>query len=239
MKARCQPWGRLPAAFTLLELLVVMGLVAALSATAFSGLAGGGRGSAMSSAQATLAGLVTAARTRAPATGHKLRLLVNLDPQQRDRYLRLMVLQLARQAGPSPADWDTVQRISLPDGIYVVPATLAGLVALPGEWKRVSDPASDLVSDLFSGQVLSLALEGELSAQVWTGVAFTPAGTLAAVSGGPPPKGTVVLAAGRLRDPDAVAAGALPVELENPQGVRGLLLSAYGVPALLRDRNAF
>ena len=172
-------------------------------------------------------------------TGCKTRLLVNVDPATPDRYLRTVVLQVGRQAGPSPANWDTFQRLSVPSGVFVVPASLAGLVATTTEWKRVSDPTADLASDLFSAQMLSHALEGEVAPQWWTGVAFTPVGTLANLVSGPPPKGSLVLAMGQRRAAGDYVPGDPPVELEHPSAVRGLLLSAYGVPTLLRDHNAF
>ena len=55
--------------FTLLELLVVVGLTAALSFVLIGGLGGGGKSAALQSAQATMANLVTAARVKAMATG--------------------------------------------------------------------------------------------------------------------------------------------------------------------------
>ncbi len=230
---------QLSSGFTLLELLVVIGLIAALSFFLFSGLAGGGKSVALQSAQATVSSLVTAARTKAPATNRKTRLLVNVDPGSPERYLRFVVLQLARQPGSSPADWDTLQSIFLPAGAYVVPAALTGLVTDAAQWKRVSDSAADLTSDLFQNQSLSYAVEGDTTAQLWTGVAFTPNGTLAALGGGPPPKGSIVLALGQPRPPGSYAAGDPPIQLGTAQTVRGLVLSAYGVPALLNERNAF
>jgi len=225
--------------FTLLELLVVIGLIAAMSFLLASGLTGGGKSVALQSAQATLSNLVTAARTKAPAANRKTRLLVNADTVSPDRYLRFIVLQLARQPGSSPADWDTIQSLSLPAGAYVVPGLLTGLVTDATQWKRVSDPADDLVSDLFKNQSLTYAIEGDTTAQLWTGVAFTPNGTLAALGSGPPPKGAIVLALGQARPPGSYTAGSPPVQLGNAQTVRGLVLSAYGVPALLNERNAF
>ena len=233
------PLRPLSSAFTLLELLVVIGLIAAMSFILFSGLAGGGKSASLQSAQATVSNLVTAARTKAPATNRKVRLLVNVDPASPERYLRFIVLQLARQPGSSPADWDTIQSISLPAGTYVVPGSLTGLVSDVTEWKRVSDPAEDLVSDIFQNQNLTYVIEGDANAQLWTGVAFTPNGTLAALVGGPPPKGSVVIALGQPRPPGSYAAGAPSVQLVSAQAVRGLVLSAYGVPALLNERNAF
>ncbi len=227
------------AAFTILELLVVIGLIAALSVFLFSGLAGGGKSAALHSAQATVSSLVTTARTKAPATNRKTRLLVNIETGSPERYLRFLVLQLARQPGSSPADWDTIQSLFLPTGAYVVPASLTGLVNDATQWRRVSDPAADLTSDIFQNQSLSYAIEGDATAQLWTGVAFTSNGTLAALGGGPPPKGSIVLALGQPRPPGSYAAGEPPIQLGNAQTVRGLVLSAYGVPALLNERSAF
>ena len=243
----CQPRASRPAfavaglssGFTLLELLVVIGIIAATAFFLFRGLTGGGRSAALQSSQATLANLVTSARTKAAATGRKVRLLVNNDPGEPERYLRFVVLQVGAQAGSSPSGWETVQAVFLPPGAYVVPGVLTGLVADPSQWKRISDATDDLDSDLFANQSLAYVFEGDGNAQIWTGVAFTPNGTLAALGGGPPPKGSIVIALGQLRPPGTYAPGQPSVQLGDPAGVRGLLLSAYGVPALLNDRNAF
>jgi len=226
-------------AFTLLELLVVIGLIAAMSVFLIGGLAGGGKSAALQSAQATVSTLVTAARTKAPAANRKTRLLVNADVGSPERYLRLVVLQLARQSGSSPTDWDTIQSILLPAGVYVMPGSLTGLVADATQWKRVADPTEDLASDLFKNQSLMYALEGDGTPQLWTGVAFTPTGTLASLGIGTPPRGSLVLALGQVLPPGSFATGDPPVQLVNAQAVRGLVLSAYGVPALLNERNAF
>jgi prepilin-type N-terminal cleavage/methylation domain-containing protein len=229
-------------AFTLLELLVVIGLIGVMSFFLVSGLTGGGAAAALQAGQATMANLITVARTKAPATGRKTRLLINTDAASPERYLRYIALQLARQGGSSPADWDTITTVTLPEGVYIVPSSLTqtpGLTASPTDWKRASDATADLVSDLFAGQSLRLILEGDTSAQTWTGVAFTANGTLASVSGGTPPRGFLVIALGTRKAPGGYLSGEAPVQLVNPQAVRGLVLSAYGVPALLNDRSAF
>lgn len=227
--------------FTLLELLVVVGLIAALAAFLLGGLTGGGKAAALSSGQATIVNLVTAARMQAAATGRKTRLLVNVEPGTPERFLRFIVWQKARQAGASPTDWDTLETVSLPPGCHVVPASLtlvAGLVENATDWKRPSNAAEDLNSDLFTGQMLVIALEGDAAAQTWTGVAFTPQGTLATLAGGLPPNGAWLLASGAPRAPGSYAAGESPVRLHSPHIIRGVMLSAYGVPALLNDREA-
>lgn len=226
-------------AFTLLELMVVIGVIAAVAVFLFSGLLGSSKGASLQSSQAMVANLITAARTKAAATGHKTRVLVHADPAVPERYLRLVLLQVGRTSGASPGEWETVQLVALPPGVFVVPASLDGLVANPAKWKRVSDVSVDLDSDLFTNQSVVYSLDGDAFSQTWTGVAFTPNGTLAALAGGPPPKGSLVLALGQLRAPGSYGAGELPVQLGEAPAVRGLLLSAYGVPAMLNDRSAF
>lgn len=231
-----------PGAFTLIELLVVIGLIAAMSFFLVGGLLGGGATAALQSGQATVANLVAAARLKASATGRKTRLLVNTDVNAPGRYLRFVALQLARQAGSSPTDWATVTTVTLPDGVYIMPASLtqaAGLVNRAADWKRISDTSAELVSDLFANQSVSVPLEGDLSGQTWTGVSFTANGTLSPLSGGPPPKGFLVITLGTRKPPGSYPVGEAPVQLINPQAVRGLVLSAYGVPALLNERGAF
>jgi type II secretory pathway pseudopilin PulG len=233
---------RLSSAFTLLELLVVIGLIAGLSFVLFAGLQGGGRTAALQSAQATVAQLVSAARLKAAASGRHCRVLVANDPAETDRYLRFLVLQQATDPGANPANWRSVQSVWLPADIYVVPASLtapAGLVADATGWRRVSEPGEELRSGVFQNQATVHALEGDSVARTWTGVCFTPAGTLAPLDSGPPPRGLWVLAPGVRRAPGTYAAGESPVQLVEPDTVRGLVLSAYGVPALLNGRGAF
>lgn len=225
--------------FALLELLVVAALIAVLATVLMRGMEGGGQAAALQSAQATLANLITSARAKASASGRKTRILIHDDPAQADRYLRQVALQLAREAGASPSNWDTLRAVTLPAGIYVVPDRLAGVVADPSGWKRASNPAEYLVSDLLANQGLVCALEGDASPQHWTGFAITPQATLAALGGGLPPRGALVLALGQSRQPGTYNAGEPPVQLTDPAGVRGLVLSAYGVPALLNGQRAF
>lgn len=222
--------------FTLLEVLVVVGLIASLLGW-FAVLAPGSNPTAgLRSGQTLVANLVVAARARAIASGRKTRVLVHQDPLAPGRYLRFLVLQQARQPGSHPVDWGTIQTFELPVGVFVVPAELTGLVATPADWKRPSNPGENLASDLFAGQALSWALEGETEMR-WTGVAFTANGTLSALEGGPPPKGTWLIARGLARM-GAPIDGQAPVELVDASLVRGVLLSAYGIPALVDSRAA-
>lgn len=229
--------------FTLLELLVVVGLIAGLSLVLLLGLQGGGKAASLEAAQATVSSMVSAARLKAAASGRHCRVLVAGDPADAERYLRCVVLQQARQPGASPAHWDTVQVTLLPAEIVIVPASLTtptGLVADATAWRRVSEPGEELVSGVFLNQAITYALEGDTEARTWTGVCFTPNGTLARLgTSGTPSRGLLVIATGVRRAPGTYAVGQSPVQLGDPMLVRGLVLSAYGVPALLNDRNAF
>lgn len=233
---------RAAAGFTLLELLVVVGLIAGMSFFLLRGFAGGSATS-LQTGQAQLANLITAARTKAAATGRRTRVLVHADALANPdrRFLRFVALQLANDATASPAGWTTMDSGFLPENIFVVPSsvTLAnGLVGDVAAWKKETTPAEDLVSDLL-GQTVSVALEGDFTAQTFAGFVCTPNGTLGSVSGGFPPKGLVVLTVGAARAPGSYAAGEAPVQFQRPEAVRGLAVSAYGIPTLLNDRASF
>ena len=223
-------------AFTLLELLVVIGLIAALSLALLSGLGGGGTSAALQSAQATLANLVSAARTKAQAGGGSTRVLINIDPAstaEPTRFLRYVAIQV-QVAGA----WQPVPAVEiyLPESIYVLPGNLAvipaGLFSTSTATPWTKTDNSPLRSTaLRANQVLSLTINSTVPEQ-WVSVNFASAGTTAQ-------SGDIILAAGHRRAPGSFAEGDSPVVLENPETVRGLTLSSYGLPALINDRASF
>ncbi|MBI5424942.1 MAG: hypothetical protein HZA32_12760 [Opitutae bacterium] len=229
---------RIASGFTLMELLVVVGLIAGMSFFLLRGFSGGS-GTSLQAGQAQLANLITAARGKAATTGRRTRVLIHADALTNPdrRFLRFVVLQLANDATASPAGWTTVDSGFLPENIFVVPSSLtlaSGLVADTSAWKKVTAPVEDVVSDLL-GQTVSVTVEGDSAAQTFAGFVCTPNGTLGSVNGGFPPKGLLVLAVGAARAPGSYAAGDAPVQLQRPEAVRGLAVSAYGIPTLLND----
>ncbi len=220
--------------FTLLELLVVIGLIAALSFVLFGGLGGGGRSAALQSGQATLANLVTAARVKAMATGQSARVLIHVDPSSAARPLRFM-RHLALQVQVAGA-WQLVTEMYLPEGIYVVPGNFspvpAGIFAAntAGPWTR-SDGSALRSTALRANQIIMDKINSS-TAEQWAAITLAAAGTTAQ-------SGDIILAAGRIRAPGSYAAGDSPVELENPETVRGLSVSAYGVPVMINGRTGF
>lgn len=223
-------------AFTLLELLVVIGLIAALSLVLLGSFGSGGKSAALQSAQATLGNLVSAARTKALAGGGGARLLISIDPTSTNdpaRFLRYIAIQeqIAGVWQPVPA-----VEIFLPEGVYLVPGNFtslpAGLFSTSAATPWTKSDSSPLRSTaLRANQILSLALNSPVAEQ-WVSVSFASAGTTAQ-------SGDLILATGRRRPPGSYSPGESPVELENPETVRGLTLSTYGLPALINDRASF
>jgi hypothetical protein len=221
-----------------MELMVVVALVAGIAVFLFDDLGGGGRTTALQSAQAEVANLIVAARTRALATGRPTRILVHIDPRgarQPARFLRCLVVQMA-----VPGDWENVVEVYLPGGVYVVPGNFdatplpAGLFsdpAAPG-WTRPDGAA--LRSTVLRDDSTHITLEaiGGAATERWANFSFTDAGTTGQ-------SGDLVLTTGKRRPPGTYAEGESPIELDNPAAVRGVTLSAYGVPVLIDGHDSF
>jgi prepilin-type N-terminal cleavage/methylation domain-containing protein len=220
--------------FTLLELLVVVGLIAALTAVLIGGLGGGGKSAALQSAQATMANLVTAARVKAMATGQSARVLVHVDQNstaQPVRFMHYVALQV-QVAGV----WQLAADAYLPDGVYVVPGNFAtipaGLFATNTSAAWVKSDGSALRSTALRSNQITAETINSATAEQWVSFSIAAAGTTAQW-------GDIILAAGKLRAPGSYTAGESPIELENPEAVRGVTLSIYGVPALVNGRTSF
>lgn len=205
-------------AFTLLELMVVVMLIALLSVVLLSGGGNLGRGAAVQSAEATLTNLVGAARLQAMATGSRVRLLVHHDTAARGRFRRVLALQ-----EETPEGWATREVSPLPAGAYVVPhrsRLTAGLLANPESWRSRED--GRLVgSSALSAATVSASIDAA-EAERWEVVTFVPAGTVSS-------SGLLLVAAGRPKPASPVPAGEEPCVLDDPGAARGLQLSVYGL----------
>ncbi|HVT74670.1 MAG TPA: prepilin-type N-terminal cleavage/methylation domain-containing protein [Lacunisphaera sp.] len=223
----------MPTGFTLLEILVVVGLMAALSAVFAGSLVGGSRVTALESAQGILADVLTFARTRAVATGSRVRVLVNAEPGDPVRFRRMLVVQ--QEKAPDANAWtDPLLELALPEGVYLLPYRSripAGFIADPATWTR-SNATGPLDSSALSGAPLALAIDAG-GTESWDVVQFTSAGTLSFGMG------DLVLGPGKVRAAGSVPRGESPVQLTNPEAVRGVSLSLYGLPVLIDDREGF
>ncbi|MDI1250771.1 MAG: hypothetical protein PSV13_18050 [Lacunisphaera sp.] len=205
-----------------------------MSFVLIGGLGGGGKSAALQSAQAALANLITAARVKAMASGQPARVLVCIDPNsaaQPGRYLRYVALQV-QVAGT----WQLVTEAYLPDGIYVVPGNFnsipAGLFPPNTSTPWTRSDGSALRSTVLRSSSITTETIDNAAAEQWVSFSLSAAGTTMQ-------SGDIILAAGRRRAPGSFAAGESPVELLNPEQVRGVSLSKYGVPVLVNSRASF
>ena len=222
--------------FTLLELMVVVALIAGLAVFMIGRIAGAGSAESASlrSAQATLANLLTAARTRAMASGRDVRILLHITPTgslAADRYLRYLVLQTY-----DGANWTTVSEAFLPSGVYVVPrdpTAVTGLIPAVANWTRPSDGMTLRSTALranttsFPDAEVTVAINST-NAETWAAIKFTPAGTTINSS-------DMIVGSGRASPENASS----PVQFISPDAVRGVTISSYGVPALINGREGF
>jgi prepilin-type N-terminal cleavage/methylation domain-containing protein len=228
------PTGNACAAFTLVELLVAIALIAGLTAFLLGDLARNGKTSVLRSAQATISGTLAVARVRALATGNTSRLMLNIDAASSaspPRYLRYLVLQTQ-----IPSGWQTVTELYLPDGIYFVPGDFTSLpegLFFNGAsaWVK-SDATTALRSTVLrSAQIVSETINST-SAEQWASFSISGVGTTGQ-------SGDLVLALGRTRAPGSFADGESPIELYQPDTVCGITVSAYGLAVSINDRSGF
>jgi len=226
--------GRAPSrGFTLMELLIVVGLLSALAIFFTAALGGGGKAVALESGQVMLANLVTAARARAVASGRPIRILVR-NQTDRDDYRRLLILiQLRASTLPQgvAANWETIEAATLPAGVYLLPDTgqiVSGMLPNPSRW--IGGSRNPLRSSVLENTTFSYNYDGR--SEAWEYCGFTAMGTNETNAG------DLVLSSGRARPPDTTS-GSSPVELTDPDTVRGVSLSTYGVVRLIHDRAGF
>jgi type II secretory pathway pseudopilin PulG len=214
-------------AFSLLELLVVIGLISVLSLFLAIGLTGSGKAVALQSAQATLSNLVTAARTKAIATGKTTRLLINDNPANTDAYRRRLVLVEQNGSG-----WTVLHAVLLPQEVYLLPRkthVLTGAFSNLADWKIKNGDM--LGSTCLDTDWLPFAYETDAN-ENWEYLGFTSRGTVSS-------QGSLILARGRVLPPTQVIRGTSPVEMTDPRNVRGMQISSYGVPRLVNGRTDF
>ena len=214
-------------AYTLLELLVVIGVVALMAGGIGLALRDGTPTVALQSAQGTVASLLTAAQSQAALAQNRTMLVVDADPSGVS-FLR--GIHIAVETTQNSGRWHLSGDITLPPGIYVVPG---GATTVNGV-SYVADDTTVSVWPARRRSTLQVVLPGAVPAG-----AGNPAGIylsmtapftgLAATSMGGGDK--FVLAAARRN-----TAG---INFYNAELVRGIALSAYGVAILINDGPGF
>lgn len=213
-----------PSAFTLVELLVVIAVIGILIGTIGLALRPGSPAVALRGAQGQVQALVSQTRGQAQLQGRPVRLVVCVDRNDPDRYLKFM--GIVYQPDPPNGPWlAATAGTTLQGRIYVVPETVGSdqLGAEVGPWP------DNLVSS-FSGTE-NLRYESPTE-QEFAYIEFSTRGTVARGS-----NLRIALAEGQIG-----AEGLGPnfqIEFVNPDNVMGVLIRPYGVPVLLNEPAAF
>lgn len=213
--------------FTLVELLAVVALMAAVVGVGLACWRGGGDGAVRDTAVALLASRLAETRALALDRGEPARLMVHADPAEPSRYLRYLVVAVPEDDGWRAADEGGV----LPAGVVVLPAAALGTTG-PGvvcraddNWSRPSGGA--LRSTALRSYTDAGGTEEFLGTTNWLLVHFSATGGVSA--------GDIVVARASRQD-EAVPVTMICVQ---PDAVAGLGLSSNGVATVLRNRAEF
>jgi len=212
-------------AFTLIELLVVLAVVGILAGVAFASAGDAGRATALRSAQATLANLLSATRNRALARGVPVALAVHDDPSNPVRYRRMIAI-VEEIATSSPK---VVAVFELPKHAYVLPhrARFTEQMREPGNWVGgISGNGLGSTRFLNPGGVIPVAI-ARPTVERWEYALVTVSGTM---SGG---GALIVGLAERVDD------GPFPIRFQSPELVRGVMVSNYGLARMINGRAGF
>jgi len=216
-------------AFTLLEVLVVVGLIALLAGGLGLALGDTG-GNSLATAQTTLATMVGTARAQAAVqqTETILAIYATRPPGgDAQKYLRLLQVFRNNRPGVTPPVWVPAGApVSLPRGVYMVPTTTTGLLAAGIVWPTNPPLVSTLRGPIGLAQPAGTPFGTGATAFV---VEFSPDGTIAQVGN---------LTHARLVLGTAALANNIP-QFNNNAAVRGVILRPTGAVTFVNQANGF
>lgn len=225
-------WVRGRPAFTLIELIIVTGLIVLLVGSMTLALKDTG-GGGLASAQTTLATMVGTARAQAAV--HQTETILAIYATQpsattnADYYLRLVQVFRNNTPGVVPEQWVPVGNpVILPTGVCVVPPSTAGLLVSGVTWPANPPRVSTLGGPVGLRQtVAGTAFSGATTAYV---VNFTPQGTITQV--GTSTHARIVVGA------TTIGANSRPA-FYDANAVRGLLLRPTGAVTFVNQADGF
>jgi len=204
-------------AFTLIELLVVIGIIAVLAGGIGLAMRDNNPGSALRSAQGLALSSLSAARGQAALSQNNAQLIVQADNAD-DRFLRS--IRVVVYDTTVSGNWRQVGgEILLPVGVYVVPpSAITGVTfdSTNGAWtaKQSTFFVSGGLPSLSTGDSSKLLISNPIT-------------SLGTVSQG----GRIVVAT-------AHKSGATSIVFDNPDSVRALDISRYGVASLINEADS-
>ena len=215
-------------AFTLIELMMVVGLIALL--VTLLGLSLGDKGgNSLASAQKMLGSLVGSARAQAAVTQAEARILVyGTQPPSGDaeKFLRMLRVVVAETPGATSTRWRSVGApVFLPRGVYVVPNPPTRFVASGVIWPVNPTP----VSTLLPAQVYAIVNEPPGNDSYYA-IEWKPDGTVNTTLGNQP--------YAKLAVATASLSNNLPA-FNNAGAIRGLLIRASGAITFVNDAASF
>lgn len=228
-------------AFTIIELLVVIGLIAVLTAGIGIALTTGGKGSALQNSQAIVNSLFAGARGQAAIRQADAAVLVNVLPSS-DGFLREFCIATKNASG----DWVvTGDPVRIDREIYLVPPTgefsTTSEVDYVGTWTNMTSTAYETAgSDLnvFLSDGSTELQDGDGTDLVFRIVQiFNPRGLVDTSS-----PDRAALPANHLMKVVLSTAqrGSAPIlKFSNPEEVRGVLITNYGIPVFVNEALAF
>ena len=213
-------WFNRRSGLTLVELLLVLGIVALAAGSLGRGLLAGDPAVSLEASQRLISSLLVAARTEAAATRTRARLLIYADVSENedtDKKLRFARVVRRRMDG----SWDAVGAgIYLPKPARILPS------APPPVRAGASWGSSPLSSFNGEGAIRVMVGDGGQTAR-YHFIEFSPLGTMTAA--------TLVISPGETTDGPSPSS----VIFHQPNDVRGIKLSQYGAQTFLPDANAF
>jgi prepilin-type N-terminal cleavage/methylation domain-containing protein len=243
-------------AFTLVELLIVIAVIGILAGSLAAVLRTGERGPALQASQATLSGFVSAARAQAALGNTNATLVIWADPADPETYLRRAAVAVRVDTNDDGEfDHYAIQGDiqDLPRGIFFVPENAGNDLPAKLEPLAVWRTPNTLVyteSQTSGNGTTSASTSGkgfkryeEGSSPKWQNdpdapttyyesIAFDPYGSLAT-----PTVNYMAVAPGDIAvGPNSTDRGVIFRAADN---VRGLKLSAYGLPIQLNEKAAF
>jgi prepilin-type N-terminal cleavage/methylation domain-containing protein len=219
-------------AFTLIEMLVVIGVIGVLIGVIGLSLGGGNKGVAMQNSQGTLLSALSGARAKAALYQASSAIFVNATPGNDGfmRELRIATFVDHDNNASTPAVWVAKgESIPLSEGVYLVPPAAAFPTTVIDYQPTAADWTKAHSTSYNAADIILYAADGTTridNADYNRLLTLTERGTTADA-------GRLILA------PARVAPGATGLIFDQVQALRGARISNYGVATLVEGLESF